>query len=661
MRPDWDDCLQILEGHDKPVKAMTFSPSGTRLVSAARDGAVRFWDTDTGDCLQVLQSSATATSVVFSSDEIYLLAACVDGTVRMWDTETEECVLNIKCNSKGPSSAHFSGDSGIVVSSVYDNIIRIWDRTTGEATQELIGHRGGVTSVCVSYDSTLVASASCDCTIRIWRLESGSSEKELVGHVTEVTCCKFSYDASLLVSCSDDGNVRIWSVETGNCLRVIQDHDDRLVSVAFSHDASLVVSGGSSEYVAVAVHVTATGQLVQRMYGHPRWNFGVDFSPDSSMIASASSDGTVRIWRCDASKVKPEEYHDRVTQMCVSYDGTQLAAVSFADDVAIWSAKAGRCIKTLPNHDGIWRRAVYSRSWSVLATSSKNQVWIWDAETAARIAQLDTAFKHGPEVLEFSQDSRYLIMAAMYSGIQVWEVETGKCVWEDLFTGQKASVLVTAPAMSADSKLLAAKFEDELKIWNLPSKTLIREFVDCERRRDSLAFSPDGSLIALGLRGGMQVQNVLTGECICRFEGRADKLVFSADSSLLASTYRETVKIWNARTGMCLKHVDMGQPSAQLLLCSDGGYLRTDVGMIPLGNLDEMVPQPPPIEQDIQVGCGISKDVNWVSWNGKKAVWLPKGFRGDISPVVLGTAAAVCSQNPAHIAFVQLDHSKLPF
>jgi WD40 repeat protein len=78
----------------------------------------------------------------------------------------------------------------------------------------------------------------------------------------------------------------------------------------------------------------------------------VAFSHDSTQLASASYDKTVKIW--DASSGACLQtlagHSDWVRTVAFSYDSTQLASTSDDSTVKIWDASSGACLQTLEGH-----------------------------------------------------------------------------------------------------------------------------------------------------------------------------------------------------------------------------------------------------------------------------------------------------------------------
>ena len=94
MEPDWDACLQTLEGHSDSVNSVAFSGDSRQLASASSDKTIKLWDTATGQCMATLEGhSDSVNSVAFSGDGCQLASASWDHTVKLWDAATEQYVV----------------------------------------------------------------------------------------------------------------------------------------------------------------------------------------------------------------------------------------------------------------------------------------------------------------------------------------------------------------------------------------------------------------------------------------------------------------------------------------------------------------------------------------------------------------------------------------
>src|ERR1700743_2636908 len=78
------------------------------------------------------------------------------------------------------------------------------------------------------------------------------------------------------------------------CLQTLESHSDAVRSVAFSANSQLLASGSSDR--TIKIWDTATGREIQTLEGHDDSVCSVAFSQDSKILASGSSDGGVKIW-----------------------------------------------------------------------------------------------------------------------------------------------------------------------------------------------------------------------------------------------------------------------------------------------------------------------------------------------------------------------------
>ena len=171
----WDvingKCLDTLIGHNGMVNAVAFSPNGERIVSGAKDGTVRIWNSAAGKLFrrQLIGHSDEVHTVSFSPDGKRIVSGSEDKTIRIWDVTTGRCLNTLKGHTDIVYSVVFSPDGKRIVSGSGDNTIRVWDAVTGSQIGEpLKGHTNIVLSVAFSPDGKRIVSGSADGTVGFW-------------------------------------------------------------------------------------------------------------------------------------------------------------------------------------------------------------------------------------------------------------------------------------------------------------------------------------------------------------------------------------------------------------------------------------------------------------------------------------------------------------
>ena len=282
--------------------------------------------------------------------------------------------------------------------------------------------------------------------------------------------------------------------------QMLPKHGGDVYGVAFSSDGKLLATA-SQDKTANVWDIT-TDRLVTALDEHAGELNCVAFSPDGRWLAIGADNRTILIRDTESWELKAvlTGHNDNVLCVAFSPDGRLLASGAWDDRVRLWDAIDFKAIVTFEGHANDVEYVAFSPDSKTLAAAcwSDNSVRLWDTASGEERMVLNG---HAQRVfcLAFSHDGRLIASGDKDYTVRLWDAATG----EMLHTLTGHTEWVRGVAFSPDDRILASCSNDAfIRFWDTATGELIKKVRGNSDRLRAIAYSSDGKTLATaGSRG----------------------------------------------------------------------------------------------------------------------------------------------------------------
>lgn len=238
------------------ILSMVWLPrNGLLILSQRVDNTIDAWNPVTGS-IYLSKSLPTSISVgAWSPDGQRIAFDAGDHTIQVWNVYPRQKIsTHPMLTQENISALAWSSDDTQLVSATYDGTVQIWNATTGKNALPSFENAGHVVSLSWSPDGNHIAIATSDDIIQMWNKTSAAGNLQIFRHtsgsITPVIALAWSPDSSYLAA-SDDTLVQVWNATTGKQSMLYRRHTDRVNDVQWSPNSTKIASASLDKTVQV--------------------------------------------------------------------------------------------------------------------------------------------------------------------------------------------------------------------------------------------------------------------------------------------------------------------------------------------------------------------------------------------------------------------------
>ena len=495
------------------IGELVIAPNSQFLASIGDDRTLRTWNLQDGSPLQVLQHPVAIHSVSLSSDSQRAAVACEDGFIRVWDLTTGQSLELLAGHDAAVALVGYLSDEKTIVSASLDKTLRVSKTSVlwampihqGPILSMSLDSNGVQVLTCGKDHRIVLSNASTGTEVRSYRVskdappESDEEPSEPSFIEIKPTCVAARFDNQRISVGTETGAIYTWNTTSPDTPLLSMKLDSPVTAIAYSPDnQKLAVATAANNVHLFGPSIPGT-QPELELIEHQKFSTGsaisqLVFDLDSQSIWASAENGEVQQWRYAGLAQRRQMSHSGpVFGVAISNNGQLIASCSTDATVRIWNATTGQLKSQLRGHVGAVHAIAMSQDETFAVTSGADgTLRLWDIIGGQQLKQL-TKFDHTMYSIAINPKGDLIAAAGADRKVHLLDLITG----QEQQTLEGHSDYVHCVAFDASgNRLLSYGYAGHLKIWNVADGKLLHQS-RVGKVGNYARFSPDGRQLLL--------------------------------------------------------------------------------------------------------------------------------------------------------------------
>jgi WD40 repeat protein len=278
-------------------------------------------------------------SISFLSNSDIFYSSGGDGRILRWDLNTSPIISRtlIDNNFINRSMAVSNNDRWLACGTPTSGI-QLFNLNNPNSPPKLLeGHKGWVDALAFTPDSKKLFSASTDNSIIYWDLIAGTNTT-FVNYDSKINSICVSPDGKFLAGGSVNGKVIVWNLAS-NKSTVLYESDNSIQVLKYNRTGSRIIFGNKTGTLGI---INLRTNKIYTIKAHTARITDIALSPDNTLLATASYDGTIKIWNANNLNIRPVEIRAHEAwahSLAFDRNGRYLVSGDTQDRIFVWASR----------------------------------------------------------------------------------------------------------------------------------------------------------------------------------------------------------------------------------------------------------------------------------------------------------------------------------